>query len=247
MTGMPHPLAGLRVIVTGAGRGIGAATVAELAARGARVVGVDRTGPEAQSGAAIATLFADVADEADVVSAVEDAIVALGGLDCVVNNAGIVIEKPLLETTAAEFDRVIAVNLRGTFLVGREAARHYACVRRSSPGRIINIASELAHLGRAEYSPYCASKGGVISLTRSWARELAPNVLVNAVAPGPTDTDMLRSERQYEELARTADGIPLGRLGAARDVACAVAFLAGPDAAFITGSVLDVNGGAAMY
>jgi len=233
-------LAGVRAIVTGAADGIGRAIATELTARGAAVVGLD-----VREGEAI--IRCDVSDEAEVLGAMAAAIVRLGGLDVVVNNAGIVLERPLIETTAAEFDRIVAVNLRGTFLVGREAARHFLAVPREGPGRIVNIASELAHLGRAEYSPYCASKGGVISLTRSWARELAPQVLVNAVAPGPTDTAMLQSERQYAELKATSEGIPLGRLGAPEDVARAVAFLASADAAFMTGSVLDVNGGAAMY
>lgn len=233
-------LAGLKAIVTGAADGIGRAIAAELAARGAAVARLDVRAGEG-------LIRCDVSDEADVLSAMAAAIDRLGGLDLVVNNAGIVLEKPLLETTAAEFDRIVAVNLRGTFLVGREGARHFLTVPREGPGRIVNIASELAHLGRAEYSPYCASKGGVISLTRSWARELAPRVIVNAVAPGPTDTAMLQSERQYAELKATAEGIPLGRLGRPEDIARAVAFLASPDATFMTGAVVDVNGGAAMY
>ncbi|MBJ3775972.1 SDR family NAD(P)-dependent oxidoreductase [Acuticoccus mangrovi] len=237
-------LTGVRALVTGGARGIGAAIVRELAARGARVAAVDIDFDGTQTMAR----RTDMTDEADVVGAVAWAADILGGLDVLVNNAGIVIEKPLLDTTAADFDRVIAVNLRGVFLAGREAARHFVTrPAGTSPGRIINIASELAHLGRSEYSPYCASKGGVISLTRSWARELAPRVLVNAVAPGPTDTDMLRRERQYAELKATAEGIPLARLGEAGDIARAVAFLASADSAFMTGSVVDVNGGAAMY
>lgn len=233
-------LQGLRAIVTGAADGIGRAIAATLGERGATVVGLD-----VREGDGI--LRCDVSDEAAVVAAMGDAVERLGGLDLAVNNAGIVLEKPLLQTTGEEFDRILAVNLRGTFLFGREAARHFLAVPRDRPGRIVNIASELAHLGRAEYSPYCASKGGVIALTRSWARELAPRVLVNAVGPGPTDTAMLKSERQYGELKDTAEGIPLGRLGLPEDVARAVAFLASPDSDFMTGSVLDVNGGTAMY
>ena len=237
-------LFGMRALVTGAAEGIGRAIAADLAARGAVVAAIDMK-PVLVPG--VMALSADVSDEAAVMAAVSAAEGALGGLDCVVNNAGIMLEKALVDTTAAEFDRVIGVNLRGTFLVGREAARIFQQPGRNRPGRIINIASELAHLGRAEYSPYCASKAGVIALTRSWARELAPNVLVNAVAPGPTDTAMLRAERDYEQLKETAEGIPLGHLGSPKDIAAAVAFLASPGSAFITGSVIDVNGGAAMY
>ncbi|MEM7694191.1 MAG: SDR family oxidoreductase [Pseudomonadota bacterium] len=233
-------LAGQKAIVTGAAEGIGAAILARLRKGGAEAVGLDI----AATGDLIAC---DVSDEAGVVAAVGTAIARLGGLDCVVNNAGIMLEQPLVDTPAADFDRVIAVNLRGTFLVAREAARHFLAGERDAPGRIINIASELAHLGRADYAPYCASKGGVISLTRSLAHELAPNILVNAVAPGPTDTAMLKTEQQYETLKATFEGIPRKRLGAPADIAGAVAFLASPEADFITGSVLNVNGGAAMY
>jgi 3-oxoacyl-[acyl-carrier protein] reductase len=233
-------LQGMKAVVTGAGDGIGRAIAATLAERGATVLGIDvREGP--------GILVCDVSDEDQVVAAIGTAVDRLGGIDLAVNNAGIVLEKPLLSTSAEDFDRIVAVNLRGTFLVAREAARHFLSAPRETPGRIVNIASELAHLGRAEYAPYCASKGGVIALTRSLARELAPRVLVNAVGPGPTDTAMLRSERQYGELKETAEGIPLGRLGLPQDVAKTVAFLASPDADFMTGSVLDVNGGAAMY
>lgn len=237
-------LFGLRALVTGAAEGIGRGIAADLAARGCAVAGIDIK-PVLVPG--VIALSADVSDESSVMAAVYAADGALGGLDFVVNNAGVVLEKPLVDTTAAEFDKVIAVNLRGTFLVGREAARLFTAPGRKRPGRIINIASELAHLGRAEYSPYCASKAGVIGLTRSWARELAPDILVNAVAPGPTDTAMLKSERQYDALKETSEGIPLGRLGTPADIAAAVAFLASPSASFITGAVLNVNGGAAMY
>jgi NAD(P)-dependent dehydrogenase (short-subunit alcohol dehydrogenase family) len=106
----------------------------------------------------------------------------LGGLDILVNNAGILIEKPLLDTSADDFDRLIGVNLRGVFLVGREAIRVMA---RQGEGRVINIASELAYLGRANCSAYCASKGGVLSMTRSWAREFAPHILVQRDRPRP--------------------------------------------------------------
>ncbi|XWN31025.1 MAG: SDR family oxidoreductase [Devosia sp.] len=235
-------LQGQRILVTGAAKGIGRATVAELAARGASIATFDR----APCPGEVHHIRGDVSVEADAVRAVREAVTTLGGLDCLVNNAGIVLEKPLLETSAEDFDTIIAVNLRGVFVMAREAARHFQAGPRDGPGRIINVASELAHLGRAEYSAYCASKGGVIALTRSLARELAPSVLVNAVAPGPTDTAMLQSERQYETLKATAEGIPLGRLGEAEEVARTIAFLASADASFMTGSVLDVNGGAVM-
>ena len=233
-------LAGLKAIVTGAGKGIGAGILKRLREGGASAIGFD-TQPSDDM------MVCDVSDESAVERAVAQSIAKLGGLDVVVNNAGIMLEQPFIHTSAADFDRIIAVNLRGTFLIAREAARHFLSAQRQTPGKIINIASELAHLGRADYAPYCASKGGVISLTRSLAHELAPIVLVNAVAPGPTDTEMLKSERQYHNLKATGEGIALRRLGHPSDNAGAVAFLASSEANFITGSVLDVNGGAAMY
>ena len=168
----------------------------------------------------------------------------LGGLDILVNNAGILIEKPLLETSADDFDRLIGVNLRGVFLVGREAIRVMAG---QGGGRVINIASELAYLGRENCSIYCASKGGVLSLTRSWAREFAPHILVNAIAPGPTDTAMLGvGSTSPETLAKEAMN-PLGRIARPEEIAAAAVFLAGPGATFMTGQCVSPNGGAAMF
>jgi len=187
---------------------------------------------------------ADVAEEAQVLAMIDAVLARLGGLDVLVNNAGILIEKPLLETSAMDFDRLIGVNLRGVFLVGREALR---IMTRQGAGRVINIASELAYLGRENCSVYCASKGGVLSLTRSWAREFAPKILVNAIAPGPTDTAMLQAEfTSPETLAREAHN-PLGRIGRPEEIASAAVFLAGPGATFMTGQCLSPNGGAAMF
>lgn len=236
-------LNGQKAIVTGAAEGIGAAIVAELAAEGADVVGIDIA---KVSGPVVGALQADVSDEAAVVAAVAAAHEVLGGLDLVVNNAGISQNRPLLETTGADFDRIVGVNLKGTFLVAREAARHFLAEERAAPARIVNIASELAHLGRARFAPYCASKGGVISLTRSLARELAPHVLVNAVAPGPTATRMLAREAEEGPSEDDPAAVPLGRFGAPQDIASMVAYLASPRAAFVTGAVFNVNGGVAM-
>jgi 3-oxoacyl-[acyl-carrier protein] reductase len=172
------------------------------------------------------------------------ALPRLGGLDILVNNAGILLDKPLLNTTAEEFDRLIAVNLRGVFLVGREAIR---AMTRQDGGRVINVASELAYLGRENCSVYCASKGGVLSMTRSWAREFAPRILVNAIAPGPTDTPMLGpGSTSPETLAKEALN-PLGRIAQPEEIAAAAVFLAGPGATFMTGQCISPNGGAAMF
>jgi 3-oxoacyl-[acyl-carrier protein] reductase len=241
-------LDGKRALVTGGASGIGLA----FAAEGAHVA-VNDVAPEAQIEAVVAeiqargggglAIRADVADEAAVLTMIEHALARLGELDVLVNNAGILIEKPLLETSAADFDRLIGVNLRGAFLVGREALRAMA---RRGEGRVINLASELAYLGRADCSAYCASKGGVLSMTRSWAREFAPAILVNAIAPGPTDTAMLTGgSTSPETLAKEAQ-IPLARLGRPEEIASAAVFLAGPGATFITGQCLSPNGGAVM-
>ena len=248
---MTGSLAGKRALVTGAASGIGRAIAIALAAEGARVVLADRA-PCGECEAAIAAaggeaiaVPTDVSREAEVVQLLAQVEGRLGGLDILVNNAGIMIEKPLLETTAEDFDRLMGVNLRGVFMVGREAIRLMA--RQATGGRVINVSSELAYLGRADASVYCASKGGVLSMTRSWAREFAPTILVNTLAPGPTDTPMLTGgSTGPETLAQEADN-PLGRIGRPEEIAAAALFLAGPGASFLTGQCLSPNGGAAMF
>lgn len=239
------PLSRKVFAVSGGSRGIGAAICRTLAARGAKAVAFD-VSPDTASD--IETIACDVTDEASVKAAFTALHGACGRLDGIVSNAGIMVEKPLSETTMEDFDRVIAVNLRGVFLMAKCALPYF---RRGMPDkekpRIVNVASELGHLGRPEYTAYCASKGGVISLGRALARELAPDILVNTLAPGPTDTDMLRAEKNYESWVKDGDGIPLGRVANAEEVALAAAFLCGPDSRFMTGTVVDVNGGAAMY
>jgi 3-oxoacyl-[acyl-carrier protein] reductase len=246
-------LAGKRAVVTGGASGIGRAIALAFAAAGARVAIADRA-PQAQTEIVVAAIrgtggesfavHADVAEEAQVLALFEAVAGRFGGLDILVNNAGILIEKPLLETTAEDFDRLIAVNLRGVFLVGREALR---VMVPQGAGRVINIASELAYLGRENCSLYCASKGGVLSMTRAWAREFAPVILVNAIAPGPTDTPMLGAEfTSPATLAKEAQN-PLGRIGRPEEIASAAVFLAGPGATFMTGQCISPNGGAVMF
>jgi 3-oxoacyl-[acyl-carrier protein] reductase len=245
-------LAGQRALVTGGASGIGRATAIALAAEGAAVAIVDYAKP-AQSAAVVTAieqtggrafaLRADVADETQVLALFAEAVPRLGGLDVLVNCAGILFEKPLLETTVADFDRLMAVNIRGTFLVGREALRVMADRRR---GRIINIASELAYLGYERMSVYCASKGAVVSLTRSWAREFAPDILVNAIAPGPTDTPMLTTEYMDEATVAGSGNVPLGRIGRPEEIAAAALFLANPANSYMTGQCISPNGGAVM-
>ena len=239
---MNEPLAGALAVVTGAASGIGAATVQELAAQGARVAGIDRQPFAAPDGGF--ALTADVSSEADVLAAFA-ALDAAGEVpDILVNCAGIIIERPLVRMTLEDFERIMRVNLRGCFLVGREAVIRMRGAGRG--GRVINIASELAHLGRADYSAYCASKAAVIGLTRSWARELAPDILVNAVAPGPVDTPMLSRENMSPEVVAQESDLPLGRIGRPEEIASVIAFLAGPGASYVTGQTFGPNGGAVM-
>lgn len=234
---MVKSLAGKRAIVTGAASGIGHACAMALHDAGANVMGLDlndgfKTFP---------ILACDVTREEQVVSAVRKAVEQLGGVDILVNNAGILQELPLADVTVAHIDRMFAVNVRGFILVAREVLPHLP-----AGGRIINIASELAYLGRQGASVYCASKAAVLGLTRSWARELSPRILVNAVAPGPTDTPLLGFGAMNAEQKALETANPMGRIGQPEEVAAAVVFLAGPTATFFTGQCLGANGGAAM-
>ena len=226
-----------RVLITGAANGIGRATALAFLAAGAKVAGLDLT----EAAEPVPIIACDLRSEADIVTAVAEAVRRLGGLDVVVNNAGIMREAAIGTITASEIDQHFAINVRGAILVTREALRHLG-----EGSRIINIASELAYLGRANASVYCASKAAMLGLTRSWARELAPRILVNAVAPGPTDTALLGFASLTPEQQALETAHPLGRIGRPEEVAAAIVFLAGPGATFFTGQCLGANGGAAM-
>ena len=240
---MNQPLQGKHALVTGAARGIGHAIAAALLEAGAKVALLDR---EVISDPPSNTLAirVDVSDEESVLAAMAEIDHVFGSLDIAANNAGILLERGLLECSASDFDRVIGVNLRGTFLVGREAIRRM--VGHGRGGRVINIASELAYLGREDFSLYSASKAGILGLTRSWAREFAPEILVNAVAPGPTDTAMLDIDSMSPEWREKETAIPLGRIARPDEIASIVRYLAGPDSSFVTGQCYQVNGGAVM-
>ena len=241
-------------LVTGASRGIGRAIALALGARGAKVVVNYCSQKEAAAetvaairsagGEALPMLF-DVADSAAVDSAMKEIVGACGGLHILVNNAGVAVNTLTLGAKDADFRRAIDVNLGGTFHCTRAALR--SLMRAPGGGRIVNITSVVGEAGSAGQAPYAAAKAGIVGLTKSWAREYASRGLtVNAVSPGIIATDMTASEMPEARKEEVLKAIPLGRIGSADDVAHAVAFLAGPHAAYITGQVLRVNGGLFM-
>ncbi len=241
-------LSGQVALVTGAGRGLGRKISQFLATAGARVACVDISAELAaetvrliqEAGGTAMALPCDVTDSQRVQAVVEEVVETWGGVHILVNNAGITRDGMLLRMKDEQWDAVLAINLRGTFLFTRAAARPMLKQQR---GRIINIASVSGLMGNPGQANYSASKAGVIGFTRTVARELASrNITVNAVAPGFIATDMTASLGE-EVLERIRKETPLGRLGSPEDVAYAVLFLASEAAAFITGHVLTVDGG----
>ncbi len=241
-------LSGQVALVTGAAQGLGRCIAQTLAAAGAKVACIDvKTEVLADTVTAIraaggtAEPFAcDVTDSARVGEVVDEMLKLWGALHILVNNAGITRDNVIVRMKDEQWDAVLGVNLRGTFLFTRAAARPMMKARR---GRIINVASVSGLMGNPGQANYSASKAGVIGLTRTVARELASrNVTVNAVAPGFIATDMT-AKLGEEVLVKVREEIPLGRLGDPQDVADAVLFLASPAASFITGHVLTVDGG----
>jgi 3-oxoacyl-[acyl-carrier protein] reductase len=236
---MSSEFKGLKVVVSGAASGIGLATADLFEKKGARVARLDL----APIGTDL-SFKVDVTDEIQVAEAVADADNALGGIDVMVNSAAIFLYGPLLETPVAEARKVLDVNIIGTFLMMRETVR--AMKSRGNGGKIILFSSELAQLGREHHAAYCASKAAVSAMVRCWAKEFGPDILVNAVAPGPTDTPMLDYENMPDDWKKLERSNPLGRIGTPKEIADAVLFLAGPGSNFMTGQVLGVNGGASM-
>ncbi len=242
-------LEGRVALVTGGSRGIGLAVCRALAAGGARVAVLARNGDGARTaaegleGEGHAGFACDVADAERVSSTVAEVESALGPVDVLVNNAGITRDNILLRLKDEDWDEVIAVNLKGAFMMTRSVARG---MMKRRDGVILNVTSVVGLMGNAGQSNYAASKAGLVGLTKSVARELASrNVRCNAVAPGYIRTDMTAElgEKATSELQAR---IPMGRLGEAGDIAGVVRFLAGPWARYITGQVVTVDGGMAM-
>jgi 3-oxoacyl-[acyl-carrier protein] reductase len=235
------------VIVTGGSGGIGGEVAQRLARDGMSVVVAyaGRKGPAEEIVTAIikaggtATAFqGDVAEEADVAALFDAAELNYGGVDVVVNAAGIMQLSPIIDLDMEVFDRIVHINLRGTFLVDREAAR-----RVRPGGAIINFSSSVQKIARPGYTAYAATKGAVDAITLILAKELrGRDVTVNSVAPGPTATPLFLNGKDQESLDRMSAEAPLERLGTPADIAEVVAFLAGP-ARWVNGQVIYPNGG----
>jgi meso-butanediol dehydrogenase/(S,S)-butanediol dehydrogenase/diacetyl reductase len=238
-------LEGKRVVVTGGTSGIGEATSRRFIEEGARVVALAvgeaevATAPSRVRGL-IAALHCDVAFPSEVADAFARVDDLLGGVDVLVANAGISIRKPFLEIDAADWQRVIDVNLSGVFHCAQQAARRMDA---ADGGVILMTASTNGLVGHEYYADYNASKAGVILLARTMARELAPKVRVNAVCPGYVLTPMQQAEYSAEMLEQVNASIPLGRHAAPEEIAALFAFLASDEGAYFTGAVISVDGG----
>jgi glucose 1-dehydrogenase len=261
-TGMPG-LRGKNVLITGGSSGIGQATAVRFAEHGANVAINYLTTPDEaagteeqvnaclkkvqQHGVRDVLVQGDVSSERDVVRMVGEAGERLGGLDVLVNNAGIQVPRPSEQLASAEFDRVLAVDLRGAFLCAREAIRRFLADEK--PGTVINVSSVHEVIPRPSYLSYSISKGGIGNMTRTLALEYArPGIRVNGIGPGATITPI--NSAWTEDPVKTeivAGHIPLGRAGTADEMAGVCAFLASDDAAYITGQTIFVDGGLTLY
>jgi len=239
-----------RVLITGGGSGIGAATAARFLEEGSRVCVLDRDDAACarvkqelrglgEAGISEA-IIADVTDLMQVEAAFAEAIRLMDGVDVVINNAGISIRHKFLDITPEEWERVIAVNLTGVFYVAQTAARH---MWERGSGAILQTASTNGIVGQPFYADYNATKAGVIELTKTMALELAPKVRVCAVAPGYVLTPMQRAEYSDAMLAEVNKKVPLGRHASPAEIAALFAYLASDDAAYATGQVFTLDGG----
>ena len=257
-------LKGKNALITGATSGIGQAIAIRLAQEGCNIAINYRKDPEAAAdteemalqkacgniencGVKSLPVQGDVSQESDIVEMVNTVVKEFGSLDILVNNAGIQKESPSHEVTTADFDRVIAVNLRGAYLCARETIKHL--LSKNRPGVIINISSVHEIIPRPMYISYSISKGGMENLTKTLALEYASlGIRVNAIAPGATVTPINQAwTDDAEKKAIVESHIPMGRAGSSEEMAAAVAFLASDEAAYITGQTLFIDGGLTLY
>jgi 3-oxoacyl-[acyl-carrier protein] reductase len=237
-------LEGKLALVTGASRGIGRAIAAELAKQGAKVVGTatSEAGAKGIAEAGLVGKVLNVRDAAQTDSLLKEIQEQLGDILILVNNAGITRDNLALRMRDADFDEVVDTNLRSVFRLSRAVMRG---MMKARWGRIVNITSVVGASGNPGQANYAAAKAGVVGMTKSLAAELGSrNITVNCVAPGFIDTDMTRALSD-EQRAKLLEHIPLARLGSTEDVAAAVSYLVSPQAGYVTGTVLHVNGG--MY
>lgn len=237
-------------IITGSSRGIGKAIATKLAKDGAAVVinyshSADKANETVaeikQQGGKAISLQADVGKVAEIESLFEQTVDKLGQVDILVNCAGIIINKPLVEITEADFDKIVAVNIKGTYFACQQAVK-----RMNQGGRIINISSTTTAMMLPTYSAYVATKGAVEQVTRVLAKEVGSRgITVNVVSPGPTDTPLFREGKTEEQIKKFGDMAALGRIGETEDIADVVAFLASDNARWITGQNIRANGGLA--
>ena len=233
------------MVITGGASGIGFSTAVRFLDEGAKVVILDR---DREAGEKLPTelpglakfIPCDVSDLGQVQNAIGEAIQVVGGIDVLINNAGISIRHAFLDITREEWERVLGVNLNGVFWVAQTVARH---MLENHGGVILNMGSTNGIMGYQNYSDYNASKAGVIELTKSMALELAPRIRVNAVAPGFILTPMQKAEYTDEMLEEVNRRIPLRRTGTPEEVAALFAFLASEEAEFITGQIYVLDGG----
>lgn len=241
-----------KAIVTGGARGIGRGIAEAYALEGADVAIIDVL-PESEAKPVLASISAagrsglyvraDVSVEAEVRDAVTNILDALGQVDILVNNAGIAPEGLVADMHVDDWDRVLGVNLRGAFLCTRFVLPGMIA---NGGGRIINMASQLAFIGKATMVPYTASKAGVVGFTKALAREVSrQNILVNAIAPGPIETDMLAGANEAWKQTKLAE-LPIGRFGTVPEVVPTAVFLASEDSTYYVGQILGPNGGDAM-
>ncbi len=245
-------LAGQTALVTGAATGIGRATALLFAQAGARVV-VNHWNQPADAAAVVqaiktaggqaVAISADVSSPTDVKRLVDEALHTVGDIHVLVNNAGILQEKPFLDTTDDDWQRMIGTDLGSVFLMCRAVLPGMLAQGR---GVIINIASDLGMTGRAQFAPYCTAKAGVIGLTKSLAQEFAPAIRINAIAPGAVATAMVSLEQMSPEWMEKELDIPLHRLGEPQEIAATALFLASDLSRFYCGQVLGPNGGSVM-